>query len=74
MDGAVRQYCVGYLYYDREMKDGEKSDGGKEYCMGSTQLRYESEFDYDTYNETGTMYAEDGGEIYSGKCRNGNYA
>ncbi len=42
--------------------------------MGSTQLRYESEFDYDTYNETGTMYAEDGSEIYSGKCRNGNYA
>lgn len=35
MDGAVRQYCAGYLCYDGEMKDGERSGDGKEYYMGS---------------------------------------
>ena len=73
MDGAVRQYCAGYLYYDGEMKDGERSGDGKEYYMGSTQLRYEGEFDHDTYDGKGTMYAEDGSEIYSGKWRDGDY-
>ena len=72
-DGKVRQYCAGFLYYDGEMKDGEKSGDGKEYYLGSSQLRYEGEFSNDTYDGKGTMYAGDGRELYSGEWRDGDY-
>ena len=55
------------------MKDGEKSGDGKEYYLGSPQLRYEGEFSNDTYDGKGTMYAGDGSELYSGEWRDGDY-
>lgn len=74
LDGDVLQYAGGYLYYDGEMKDGERSGSGKEYYLGSTNLLYDGEFKDGDYHGNGTMYAEDGSIIYEGKWKYGDYA
>ena len=74
LDGEVLQYAGGYLYYDGEMKSGERSGSGKEYYLGSTNLLYDGEFKDGDYHGNGTMYAEDGSVIYEGKWKYGDYA
>lgn len=74
LNGDVKQYLKGHLYYEGFMDDGVMDKEGTLYYMGTDQKRYKGKFRNGYYHGKGTLYSEDGDVIYKGKWDMGDYA
>lgn len=73
-NGKVKEYMLGYLSYDGEMKDGVYDGEGTTYYYLSNQKEYAGELKNGVQNGQGTEYDKDGNVVYSGEWSYGDYA
>ena len=73
-NGAVRRYSLGFLDYDGNMRDGERSGKGIQYFPQSETPQYDGSWKKDTYDGQGTLYDQNGNVLYDGKWKYGDYA
>lgn len=73
-NGKVKEYTLGYLSYDGEMKDDQYDGEGTTYYYLTNQKAYVGGLKNGVQNGQGTEYDRDGNVVYSGEWSNGDYA
>lgn len=72
--GMSKRYYGNTIFYDGEVKDGQRHGHGTSYYLSTGKTEYEGEWKSGKYDGTGVLYDKNGNKVYSGKWRDGDYA